>query len=365
MRISRSASLLKGRARSERRRTGTACGRRRTGCARRCSTSSRRGSPARVPRRLCGHRRGRHRGAEPRRGPRDVRRARSARRQLIETNLSGARCRTAMLLSARDLRTFPRVLRTRLRRHLSRSAVRMREIDAGARHGSAARAQDGRCWSSSTPNGTRLRRPYADLVSDARCSCRATARCRFTRDCRSRITIRERRTANHENDDDVVAIYPGSFDPLTNGHVDIIQRGSRLFDRIVVGDPAQSREVAALHRARARRASPARCSASGPMSKWTPSTACSSTMLAVSGASVIVRGLRAISDFEYEMQMALMNRRLNPGGRDGVHDAGRTVHLRQLAAGQGSRRARRLGARARAGHRRGAAAREEARAAKP
>ena len=48
------------------------------------------------------------------------------------------------------------------------------------------------------------------------------------------------------------------------------------------------------------------------MSKWTPSTACWSTTLGASAAGVIVRGLRAISDFEYEMQMALMNRHLNP-----------------------------------------------------
>ena len=48
------------------------------------------------------------------------------------------------------------------------------------------------------------------------------------------------------------------------------------------------------------------------MSKWTPSTACSSTTLGASSAGVIVRGLRAVSDFEYEMQMALMNRHLNP-----------------------------------------------------
>ena len=52
---------------------------------------------------------------------------------------------------------------------------------------------------------------------------------------------------------EIIAIYPGSFDPLTNGHVDIIQRGSRLFDRIVVGVLDQSREVAALHRARTGR----------------------------------------------------------------------------------------------------------------
>ena len=58
-------------------------------------------------------------------------------------------------------------------------------------------------------------------------------------------------------------------------------------------------------------------------------------------ASCIVRGLRAVSDFEYEFQMALMNRHLDPRSRDGVPDAGRAVHLHQLAADQGSVQARR------------------------
>ena len=111
---------------------------------------------------------------------------------------------------------------------------------------------------------------------------------------------------------EIIAIYPGSFDPLTNGHVDIIQRGSRLFDRIVVGVLVNLEKVAALHRARARRHRAHASSADGPTSKWTPSTACWSTTLDAKRASVIVRGLRAISDFEYEMQMALMNRRLSP-----------------------------------------------------
>ncbi len=75
-------------------------------------------------------------------------------------------------------------------------------------------------------------------------------------------------------------------------------------------------------------------------------------------ANVIVRGLRAISDFEFEFQMALMNRRLNSTNRDDFHDAGGAVHLHQLAIDQGSVRARRPRARARARMRRGQAARQ-------
>ena len=110
---------------------------------------------------------------------------------------------------------------------------------------------------------------------------------------------------------DVIAIYPGSFDPLTNGHVDIIQRGSRLFDRIVVG-VLINLEKAPLFTV-PERVEIARAVFRG----WTNVEVDTFDGLLVDyarskRASVIVRGLRAISDFEYEMQMALMNRRLNP-----------------------------------------------------
>ena len=104
----------------------------------------------------------------------------------------------------------------------------------------------------------------------------------------------------------------------------------------------QRGEGAAVHDARSASRSSARCSAGTPTSRSTPSTACSSTTRERRQARAsIVRGLRAVSDFEYEFQMALMNRRLEPHDRDRVHDAGRAVHLHQLAADQGSVRARR------------------------
>ncbi len=110
---------------------------------------------------------------------------------------------------------------------------------------------------------------------------------------------------------EIIAIYPGSFDPLTNGHVDIIQRGSRLFDRIVVGVLINS-EKAPLFTI------PERVEiARNVFREWPNVEVDTFDGLLVEyarrkRASVIVRGLRAISDFEYEMQMALMNRRLNP-----------------------------------------------------
>lgn len=110
---------------------------------------------------------------------------------------------------------------------------------------------------------------------------------------------------------EVVAIYPGSFDPLTNGHVDIIQRGSRFFDRIVVA-VLINLEKAPLFTV------PERVDlARNVFREWPNVEVDTFDGLLVDyarrkHASVIVRGLRAISDFEYEMQMALMNRRLSP-----------------------------------------------------
>lgn len=107
-----------------------------------------------------------------------------------------------------------------------------------------------------------------------------------------------------------LAVYPGSFDPLTNGHVDIIRRGARLFERIVIAllvNPDKS-SLFSL----AERAAMARAVFTGQSNVEVDTF----DGLLVDyarrrRASVIVRGLRAISDFEYEMQMALMNRRLS------------------------------------------------------
>jgi pantetheine-phosphate adenylyltransferase len=109
----------------------------------------------------------------------------------------------------------------------------------------------------------------------------------------------------------IVAIYPGSFDPITMGHVDIIQRGARLFDRIIVAvlinvDKAplfSVHERVDIARDVFRdRANVEVDTFDGLLVEYARSRQ----------ASVIVKGLRAVSDFEYEMQMALMNRRLSP-----------------------------------------------------
>ena len=105
-----------------------------------------------------------------------------------------------------------------------------------------------------------------------------------------------------------IAIYPGSFDPITNGHVDIIKRGSRIFDKIIVlvaYNPRKSFLFSVEERCQLIREIFKDCgciqvdSHDGLLIDY----------LQNSGASTILRGMRALSDFEYEFQMALMNRR--------------------------------------------------------
>ena len=109
----------------------------------------------------------------------------------------------------------------------------------------------------------------------------------------------------------IVALYPGTFDPVTNGHTDLVRRASKLFDRVIVAVAAHPKK--------------------SPLFSLDERVALASKVLAdvqsvtvvgfdnllvdcvhEQGASVILRGLRAVSDFEYEFQMAGMNRHLAP-----------------------------------------------------
>lgn len=107
-----------------------------------------------------------------------------------------------------------------------------------------------------------------------------------------------------------LAVYPGSFDPLTNGHVDIIRRGARLFDRIVIAilvNIDKSPVFTLEERVEITR----QVFLENPNVEVETFNGLLVDYAARRGADVIVRGLRAISDFEFEMQMALMNRRLS------------------------------------------------------
>lgn len=108
-----------------------------------------------------------------------------------------------------------------------------------------------------------------------------------------------------------IAVYPGSFDPLTNGHLDIIKRASRLYDKVIVGvlDNSNKKPVfTALERKEMidmaiKDMDNVSCDAfSGLLVDFAKRT----------NANVIIKGLRTVADFEYEFQIALLNKALNP-----------------------------------------------------
>jgi len=110
----------------------------------------------------------------------------------------------------------------------------------------------------------------------------------------------------------LTAIYPGTFDPITHGHSDLVQRALRLFDRVIVAIAANPTKAPTF--SLPQRIEMARAALAGKERV----EVCGFDSLLVEfarerGAAVIVRGLRAVSDFEYEFQLAGMNRRLAPG----------------------------------------------------
>ena len=109
----------------------------------------------------------------------------------------------------------------------------------------------------------------------------------------------------------VVAIYPGSFEPLTNGHVDIIRRGARLFDRIIIA-VLVNLEKAPLFTVPERVEIAREIFTGNTNVEVDTFDGLLVDYARKRGAGVIVKGLRAVSDFEFEMQMALMNRKLSP-----------------------------------------------------
>ncbi|HEY0284079.1 MAG TPA: pantetheine-phosphate adenylyltransferase [Vicinamibacterales bacterium] len=108
-----------------------------------------------------------------------------------------------------------------------------------------------------------------------------------------------------------LAVYPGSFDPLTNGHVDIIERGTHLFDKIIVAILVNV-EKSPLFSMEERVAIVREVFKGRPNVEVDTFDGLLVDYVAKRKADVIVRGLRALSDFETEFQMALMNRRLSP-----------------------------------------------------
>lgn len=108
-----------------------------------------------------------------------------------------------------------------------------------------------------------------------------------------------------------IAIYPGTFDPITNGHLDIIERAQKLFDKVIIAVAASARKSPSLaleqrlqlvQLATKELKNIEVCKFEGLLIKFSKEK----------NAQVILRGLRAVTDFEYELQLASMNRRMAP-----------------------------------------------------
>ena len=106
------------------------------------------------------------------------------------------------------------------------------------------------------------------------------------------------------------AIYPGTFDPLTNGHVSLIRRGRELFDQVVVAVAAETPKAPLFTLEERVRIAREAIGDSDPGLVVEPFDGLLVDYVAERGSRILLRGLRAVSDFEYEFQLALMNRRL-------------------------------------------------------
>ncbi|MGZ4817638.1 MAG: pantetheine-phosphate adenylyltransferase [Terriglobales bacterium] len=110
----------------------------------------------------------------------------------------------------------------------------------------------------------------------------------------------------------VIAIYPGTFDPPTNGHLDLIQRGANIFDELVVAILRNPEKEPALFSLAERRAMLESLTKRFENVRVDTFDGLLVDYAARMGAGALLRGIRAISDYEYELQMALMNRKLDP-----------------------------------------------------
>jgi len=108
-----------------------------------------------------------------------------------------------------------------------------------------------------------------------------------------------------------IAVYPGSFDPITNGHVDLINRGLKMFDEIIVLIAHNPNKPTYLFSIEERMELVKEATKNCKKVRVDSAVGLLVDYVEKSGANIILRGLRALSDFEYEFQLALINRRLN------------------------------------------------------
>ena len=109
-----------------------------------------------------------------------------------------------------------------------------------------------------------------------------------------------------------IAVYPGSFDPVTNGHLDIIRRASRIYDRLVVGVLNNPNKKTPMFSVEERIEMIRKAAEDIENVEVDSFTGLLVDFAKTKGAQVIVKGLRTVADFEYEFQMALLNKALNP-----------------------------------------------------
>lgn len=108
-----------------------------------------------------------------------------------------------------------------------------------------------------------------------------------------------------------IVVYPGTFDPITNGHFDLIERGARMFDKVIIAIAASPGKQPALD-LDTRVALAKEVVSKLPNVEVTGFSGLLTEFLADQQARIILRGLRAVSDFEYELQLANMNRAMSP-----------------------------------------------------
>ncbi|WP_136254139.1 pantetheine-phosphate adenylyltransferase [Onishia niordana] len=108
-----------------------------------------------------------------------------------------------------------------------------------------------------------------------------------------------------------IVVYPGTFDPITNGHFDLIERGARMFDKVIIAIAASPGKQPALD-LDTRVALAQEVVSKLPNVEVTGFSGLLTEFLADRKARIILRGLRAVSDFEYELQLANMNRAMSP-----------------------------------------------------
>jgi pantetheine-phosphate adenylyltransferase len=108
-----------------------------------------------------------------------------------------------------------------------------------------------------------------------------------------------------------IAVYPGSFDPMTNGHVDLVRRGCHIFDRVLVAVLCNT-EKAPLFTVEERVRMTKDVFRREPKVKVKAFSGLLVDFIRAERTNIVLRGLRVVSDFEYEFQMALMNRKLDP-----------------------------------------------------